>query len=34
MIEVSTRFPSGKLESLGRRVSHVSKSDEVSLVHE
>jgi hypothetical protein len=34
MIEVPTGFPSGKLESLGRRVSHVSKSDEVSLVHE
>ena len=34
MIEVSTRFPSGKLESLGRRVSHVSKSNEVSSVHE
>jgi hypothetical protein len=34
MIEVRTRFPSSKRESLGRRISHVSKSDDVSLVYE
>ncbi len=33
-IEVGTRFPNCKLESLGRRVSHVPEPDDVSLVHE
>lgn len=33
MIEIGTNFSRGEPDGLGRSVSHVSKADEVSLVH-